>query len=266
MKTPQVEIDIQSIYRKVKDGPRVALPVRMAKPTPDTRDAILAIREEVRARGRDLVLSDLFRTHDMQFQAALDFESEKKQAFSPRPVGSMHEAGRAFDLSLAELKLNSKKDPFSLKDFWDIAAKQGVFPIINKPDSSFSEAWHFDCPGSHKVVRDYYATFKGFGFAPYKIMAISGVLALGLPVDEFEERQKEATLQCGLIRLGCELGSVDGFIGKKTRAALEKVGLTLTTLDETLQAVEDLLQVTFPNEYQVFTSPVEENKPEHLKA
>jgi D-alanyl-D-alanine dipeptidase len=250
MKTPQVELEIMSIYRN-SSGVRVNLPKRLALPTPDTHDAILAIRTEVQARGGDLVLSDLFRSHDMQLQAALDFETGKKPGFSPRPVGSMHEAGRAFDLSFADLKL--KKIP--LPDFWVIAAQFGMFPILKRPDKSDpdfnTEAHHFDCPGSHKIVFDYYATKKATGFIPYKAMAMSGVMALGIVVDEFKDRQKEAALQFGLIRLGFVPGPVDGFIGKKTRGALEQAGLTFTTIDETLQAVEDQLQTKFPNEYRM---------------
>jgi hypothetical protein len=271
MRTPTVTADVLSIYKVA--GIRVILPDHLNKPTPDMRDAIVAIRDEVRARGRDLVLSDLFRTHDMQLQAALHYQAQldagvKDPPFSPMPVGSMHEAGRAFDLSLADLKLTTKKNdpnPFFLKDFWDIAAKFGVVPIINKPDdSSVNEAWHFDCPGSHQIVRDYYAAKKATGFVPYKAMAISGVLALGLPVDDFKDRQKEAAMQSGLIRLGFELGPIDGFIGVKTRGALEQAGITFTTVEETLQAVEDQLQLKFPGEYKVTPAAAAENIPAHL--
>ncbi len=255
MKTPQVDLEIMSIYRN-SAGQRVFLPKRLALPTPDTHSAILAILAEVQARGGDLVLSDLFRTHDMQLQAALDFETGKKSAFSPRPVGSMHEAGRAFDLSLADLKL--KKIP--LQDFWEIAAQFGVFPIIDQPISSKDEAWHFDCPGSHQVVRDYYAAKKATGFVPYKAMAMSAVMALGIGVDEFKDRQKEAALQFDLIRLGFVPGPVDGFIGVKTRGALEDAGIPFTTIDETLLAVEDQLQLKFPSEYtMIFPEAIEIN-------
>jgi hypothetical protein len=71
-------------------------------------------------------------------------------------------------------------------------------------------------------------------------MSMSGVIALGIHVDEFQDRQKEAALQFGLIRLGFEPGPVDGFVGKRTRAALEQAGLTFTTIDETLLAVGQL--------------------------
>ena len=132
MRTPMVVVDILSIYKVA--GTRVILPAHLNRPTPDTRDAILAIRDELRALGRDLVLSDLFRTHDMQLQAALHYQAKLEAQpdppppFSPMPVGSMHEAGRAMDISLADLKLTAKNDPnpFLLKDFWDIAAKFGL--------------------------------------------------------------------------------------------------------------------------------------------
>lgn len=94
------------------------------------------------------MLSDLLRSYDMQLQAHLDYTSGKKSAFSPAPGGSMHEGGRAFDLDLGALKIK-------LGQFWDIARKYGVTPIIKSPNPSASEAWHFDCRGSHERIYAY---------------------------------------------------------------------------------------------------------------
>jgi len=132
MKTPLVPIQITSIY-KSRAGQRVPLPSRMALCTPDTAAAIAGIEDEIAALGGELMLSDLLRSYDMQLQAHLDYTSGKKSAFSPAPGGSMHEGGRAFDLDLGALKIK-------LGQFWDIARKYGVTPIIKSPNPSASEA------------------------------------------------------------------------------------------------------------------------------
>ena len=131
MFTPLIPIDIDSIY-----GGK-SLPKRMAFCTPDMYAAIFATKADLKATNNDLVLSDLFRSYDMQFQAHLDFTSGKKIAFSPPPGGSMHEAGRAFDLDLGKIK------KLTLPNFWPLAATHGLSPIINAPNSKLSEAWHF---------------------------------------------------------------------------------------------------------------------------
>jgi hypothetical protein len=244
MKVPLLDIAIPSIY--FKGSTRQMLPSRMAKCTPDMYSAIYRLAQQVASQGGALYLSDLFRSHDMQLQAHLDWKSGKKSAFSPAPGGSMHEAGRAFDLDLGALKI-------SLKAFWHLAQQAGVSPIISKPDAKLSEAWHFDCPGSHARVYSYYKDGKGNNFAkPYTAMAASAINAVGITLDMFGDRQREISLQFGLIRLGYELGNVDGVIGKDTREAMEQAGLsTSSPLDDQVEAVEDLLQRMFPNEYEV---------------
>jgi zinc D-Ala-D-Ala carboxypeptidase len=71
MKTALQPIEIMSIYKV--NGQRVLLPKRMAQCTPDTREAILRVGQEIRERGGALLLSDLFRSYDMQLQSHLDF-------------------------------------------------------------------------------------------------------------------------------------------------------------------------------------------------
>jgi hypothetical protein len=259
MKTPLTPIQIMSIYTS-RTGQRVLLPSRMAVCTPDTAAAIAGIETEVAALGGELLLSDLFRSYDMQLQAHLDYTSHKKKAFSPPPGGSMHEAGRAFDLDLQSLKM-------PLERFWSVAATHGVTPIIKSPSPSTSEAWHFDCRGSHDRVYAYYASGKATNMAPYQAMAASAILSAGLRHDRFEGKEKEALLQSSLIRLGYDIGNLDGEIGRRTRAALARAGLQESALDGALAAAEDLVQAAHPNEYRATQAiAVTAPPPEHVIA
>lgn len=243
MKTPLIKISILSIYKK--NGVRISLPERMAKCTPDAYNAIMAIKAELEDSGGNLYLSDLFRSYDMQLQAHLDWKTGKKSAYSPPPGGSMHEAGRAFDLELESLKI-------PLASFWDIAKKHGVYPIIDKPDQNENESWHFDCRGSHGIVYDYYKSGYGTNMkSPYRAMAASAILATGERVDMFGGSQEAAAIQAGLIRLGFKLGNIDGNIGVKTRSALDEAGVSGGDLNDILEALENLLQQKFPNEYAI---------------
>lgn len=257
MKTPLVQIEIKSVYRK--QGERVLLPERMARCTPDTHKALVTLGAEVEAHGGKLYLSDLFRSYDMQLQAHLDYTSGKKKAYSPPPGGSLHEAGRAFDLDLDSLKV-------PLAEFWKIAAKHAVYPILKTPDASASEAWHFSRRGSHQVIYDYYSSGKGTNVSsPYRAMAMSSILAVGVPVDYFGSKQNEAALQGGLIRLGHTIGNLDGQIGMKTRGGLEAAGVAFSDTQAMLLAVEHLLQQKYPEEYQIVAAGHEEQEiPAHL--
>jgi hypothetical protein len=96
-------ITLTSIYKN-RDGQRVPLPKRMAQCTPDMEAAIRAVSADLEQRGGRLFLSDLFRSFDMQLQSHMDFVNGKKTAFSPPPGGSLHEAGRALDLDIENLK------------------------------------------------------------------------------------------------------------------------------------------------------------------
>lgn len=255
MKTPLMFAEIASIY--FSHGVRQPLGSRMARCTPDTLRALRGIDADLNSRGGHLFLSDLFRSYEMQYQANMDYRSGKKKAYSPPPGGSMHEAGRAFDLDLEALKI-------PLREFWKIAAKHGVYPIINTPDSGLSEAWHFDCRGSHHRVFGYYSAGKGSNMPPYTAMAVSAILAIDQKVDRVVGKLKEASIQTGLIRLGYEVGDIDGVVGMKTRAALKKAKIGAATIDGTLLAVDDLLQKAFPDEFHMGPMPEESQPPDHL--
>ncbi|MCX6217868.1 hypothetical protein [Spirosoma sp.] len=244
MKSPLLAIDIISVYTN-KLGDRLPLPIRMAKCTPDTHTAIFNIAVELAQKGGKLILSDLFRSYDMQSQSHNDFVSGKKKAFSPPPGGSFHEAGRGFDLDLSALKI-------PLADFWKIAAGHGVVPIISQPKASMSEAWHFDCRGSHQLVYDYYEQGNGTNFKPYKAAAASAILSVGIQVDDFGDT-RQAAIQSGLIRLGKVIGNLDGNIGKRSRQALNELGISvdMANIPEMLLQVEDMVQQAFPDEFRM---------------
>lgn len=261
MKTPLIDIAIPSIY--MSHGIRQLLPKRMARCTPDLYRAIASVAHGLQAQGGRLVLSDLFRSHDMQLQAHLDWKTGKKTAFSPPPGGSLHEAGRAFDLDLGALKVK-------LAAFWDLGASAGLSPIIATPDTKLSEAWHFDCRGSHAKVYEYYRAGKGKNFpSAYAAMAASAINAVGVPLDAFGTRQREVSLQFGLVRLGFELGGVDGNIGKRTNDALAQAGVAPGPLDTMVEAVEHLLQARYPHEYEIpaqaeLLGPLDAAPPAHV--
>jgi hypothetical protein len=166
----------------------------MAHCTTDMLGAARLVAADVKVAGGQLILSDMYRSYDMQLQAHLDYVTGKKTAFSPSPGGSMHEAGRAFDLDLSALKMK-------LSDFWKIADKHGLKPIIDTPSAGANEAWHFDCRGSHDLVYKYYASGKGDNFAgPYAAMAASAIVSKGVKVDALGSNPIAGFIQSGLVR------------------------------------------------------------------
>jgi hypothetical protein len=241
MPTTLVRPVVMSIYEV--NGQRVPVPPRMALCTADMKKALYGIRAELKDAGGKLALSDLFRSYDMQFQAHLDYTSGKKKAFSPAPGGSMHESGRAFDVDLASIKV-------SLAAFWDIAKRWGVKPIIDEPNPRTPECWHFECRGSHQLVYDHYKAGRGTNFArPAEAMAASAIISAGLSHDKLKGKEEAAYLQSGLIRLGHDLGNIDGDIGPKTLATLTSLGIAGASRAEQTAGLDALLQQKFPEEF-----------------
>ncbi|HEX7766173.1 MAG TPA: hypothetical protein VF443_05630 [Nitrospira sp.] len=257
MSAPLNEVVIPSIYKNSAGQP-LPLPRRMALCTPDMEAAIRAVGTELAQKGGSLLLSDLFRSYDMQLQSHLDFVNGKKTAFSPPPGGSMHEAGRALDLDLDSLGMK-------LDEFWELARPHGLLPVIDKPTPGVSESWHFDCRGSHQIVYDYYKSGKGANFAkPYAAMAASGILAAGVQVDKFGRNQAAARVQSALIRLGQTPGDIDGSLGPLTRKALEAVGVPFAEPETMLVALDGLLSQRFPQEYETDPSHAFAEVPAHV--
>jgi hypothetical protein len=237
---PLEDIKIKSIYGGGD------LPKKMARCTPDMLNALQGAAADVKAAGGELILSDLYRSYDMQLQAHLDYVTGKKKAYSPPPGGSMHEAGRAFDLDLSTLKMK-------LSDFWKIAAKHQLQPIIDTPSAGALEAWHFDCRGSHGLLYDYYADGKGDNFSkPYTAMAASAIVSTGVKVDTLGGDPLTGFIQSGLIRLGQEIGDLDGRLGPKSRGGIAALKIDPDASAQSIAAeIDKLLQKKFPQEYFV---------------
>jgi hypothetical protein len=70
-------------------------------------------------------------------------------------------------------------------------------------------------------------------------------------VDAFGNNQQQAAIQSCLIRLGKEIGDIDGQIGHKTQGALEELGINfnLNDVSNMLLQVENLVQQKFPGEF-----------------
>ena len=83
---------------------------------------------------------------------------------------------------------------------------------------------------------------------PYQAMAASGILSVGVKVDRFGPNQQTAAIQSALIRLGQELGNIDGALGTKSKTALENVGVPFSDPSTMLQGLQHLLDAQFPEE------------------
>ncbi len=231
--TPLAPVKVASIYKG-------DLPARMAQCTPDTAAALAAVVEDLRSLGFGLRLSDLFRSRAMQKQAHEDYVTGRKKAFSPPPGASMHEAGRAMDIDLGSIGV-------PLGRFWEIARARGFHPVIDQPIASRSEAWHFDCRGSHHAVYEYVHQGKaGAAMPPYTQMAQSAIVAIGVEVDALPD-QGVAFLQSALIRLGFDPGRIDGILGERTRGALREAGCP--DAGDVAAFLSERLRAAFPLEY-----------------
>lgn len=250
-----IRIIVPSIYHSgslVAGATRAPLPERMALATPDMAVALQRVAVDLAAKGGRLVLSDCFRTREMQQKAHDDWVSKAKvgghtKAFSPPPGEGLHESGRAVDIDLSQIKI-------TLKEFWDLAKPHGLAPIIKIPNPSASEAWHFECRGSHQLVYDY-AKAKQLPMRAYKVMARSAILAAGQLVDGVAD-QAVGLAQSTLIRLGYDPGMIDGVYGPRSRTAFQKALTGDGPTDERLKPLDERLRSKFAAEFAEFAGPV----------
>ena len=198
---------------------------------PEVAQALLNLSNAVAAAGGDLRITELHRDVAVQKAARQKYENwvaagkpkpgtsgfnaaTMKAAVVAKPGRSMHNAGRAIDVHLSELKFPGVAADKQLDRLWDIAKPLGWSPIIKSADEGASEAWHFD----------FYADVKGvLDRLGYEQAALCGAILVG----HGDLSSYEATVQALLSRAGHNLGAIDGVAGPKTINALAaSLGIT----------------------------------------
>jgi len=194
--------------------------------SPDFRDALVDLNNQVKQSGGTFYITELYRDWLTQEKARWEYVTGKKP-FVAKPGESFHGSGRAIDLDIQNLNFPLPKQDW-LKKLWELALPIGFRPVIDKPEMNKSEAWHLDFPGPWGNV-----ILK----SGYSEAAKCAVLDVGQwnPQEPIDKVQR-MFIQAQLVRLGHEIGSVDGLIGKKTMAALQQYDFEdLTHLDAIIQ-------------------------------
>jgi hypothetical protein len=196
----------------------------------DVADGLLAAHRAVQAAGGDFRVTDLRREVETQAKARKKYEnwlaagkpstrssawdrSTMKNAFVSRPGYSFHNAGRAMDVHISELDFPGLSEDKQLDKLWELVIPLGWRPIIQAADERESEAWHFDFMGEWEPVYDRLG---------YKDGAMCTALDIGI---DCYARWQWRFIQAQLQRAGYDLGEVDGYAGRKTKAALAAAGI-----------------------------------------
>jgi hypothetical protein len=199
----------------------------------DMFEALKQLDKLVSINKGQLLITDLFRSWDVQAKNREDYESGKKKAFVAKPGGSFHNAGRAVDISVNELNFEGKEKGEWLKFFWGLAKPLGFYPIITLPDLGISECWHYDYPG--KTWEKQYLKLD------YAEVAKCATLDIGEWDPKVSpDKTKIMFLQSQLIRLQhYGIGKVDGILGPKTLKILKEI----TTSNDLDFQIAELLHV-----------------------
>lgn len=199
--------------------------------TPDTADAMLALHIAVDGEGGDLRFTEAKRDIGMQADARAKYlrwlsdgkpkvgkgynSSVHKNAFVSRPGRSFHNGARAIDVHIAALRFPVLRDDQVLDRLWELAIPLGWTPVIKKPDETARESWHMDFMGPWSHVKDRLG---------YEQAAMCACLDIGEGREVFE-RYEQRCIQAQLHRAGFNVGDVDGYLGKRTKAALNASGI-----------------------------------------
>lgn len=215
---------------------------------PEAAETIPQIRTTVENKGGQFGVTSVFRTYEDQARLRQRWEFWKaweksdrtakappKQAYSARPGGSWHEAGRAVDFKVRAWDAKQSKrvsllcfpnvaEEDQLLTFWRIVKPLGWNPIINKPSIDMSECWHFEFHGI------WAAAVEAVG---QREAVKAAILDIGNTTDETGMR----FIQAQLIRLGrFDIGPIDGVLGRRTEQALTALGVAAdSTAAETLK-------------------------------
>ena len=221
-------------YYKTRKGDRAPLhTLRGGKLTPDAAEALYKLHLGVKEAGGELLVSDCYRSPEVQGKARKKYENwvaagkpkrssdeydkaTMKGAFVSRPGRSNHNAGRAVDVAHMLAAPDDVPRKEKLDWLWDIAIPIGWRPIIKSPREGQSEAWHFDFMGPWSIVRDR---------LDYGQTAMAGVLDSGGGKGLYA-RPWERWVQAQIHRVGAvDIGDIDGHLGKMTLVGIKALDL-----------------------------------------
>lgn len=214
--------------------------------TPDHAAALLSLYRAVISRGGTWIVTSLTRDMDEQrvmYQRYLNWINAGKPAKSSskfnaatmkadvvaRPGYSWHNAGRAVDISIRNLKFPGVPDDKKLDLLWELARPLGFRPIIKTPDEYASEAWHHDFMGPWAGL------FNRRG--DYAEAAMAACLDIG---KTGYGRDTEREIQAHLHRLGIDVGAIDGILGQRSRSGLARLDLDEHTSADALRVLRSL--------------------------
>lgn len=189
---------------------------------PEFKEALLKLNTEITKLNGNLYITDLTRTWELQEKARQEFLSGKKKAYVAAPGASFHQAGRAVDIDIFNLKFKNLNETKWLQKLWDIAKPLGFYPIIKSADIHASEAWHFDFPGSDWKKAYEYINVSDKDSVTYQNVCKACIIDIGeWNLEQDQSRILELNIQSQLYRLGrYEIGELDGYLGSKSIKAI----------------------------------------------
>jgi len=203
--------------------------------TQDMYDALKKLELGIKDCGGELKINALSRSWEKQQHLVdlhnADVEAHKLDpskpiihAYAAPPGGSYHQARRAIDISLGDLKFTGLEKKDWVSKLWSVYKPLGFTPIISSPDFGKSEAWHADYRGPWQHVRDKMGNVTA---------AKCAILDVGnWNPKESPSKVRNMFIQAQLLRLGqYDIGDVDGIIGKKTQDAIRKLGIVEISLN-----------------------------------
>lgn len=179
-----------------------------------------------------------------------------------RPNQSHHGWGGAVDVAVAALRhqdlfpVDARWDDDALDDclerLWALMSPHGFTPIVSEPFVAQAESWHFDHLGPLRYVRSRYLE-EGASRSYAKTAAVGCALAYTIANVDARAAHLQARLALWAARDAERpwVGTIDGKIGRKSKAALKaagfhegkgavKPGEVIKAMDEASFCVKDL--------------------------
>jgi hypothetical protein len=185
----------------------------------DVLQPLIQAHNAVHQLGGKFILNQLFRTRKDQEYFYAKYKSGSG-APAQRPGYSVHESGRAMDVSTSQLNFPVPADK-QIDVLWDAVRQFGWRPVIDRADETRVERWHFDYWGPWDALR-----------AEYGYNQAARAAVLDVTGGQGPEEAAQA-IQAQLWRRGFPCGAIDGVLGDKTKRALVAAGFSADLTDPT---------------------------------